>query len=139
MDDTQHTIFKAMVLGDDLPASVSPGESNTAFSDAGALEPPYDPEMLCRLMEHSNSLRQNIDAYATNIDGFGHRLEPAIDLEAENADELVAESIYLEALAEQDTEETDGEHIADPGMAEGGKSCRGHHGQGYSNEQVTHW
>jgi hypothetical protein len=41
----------------------------------------YDPEALCLLMEHANSLRQNVDAYATNIDGFGHRLEPAIDFE----------------------------------------------------------
>lgn len=32
------------------------------------------------------TLRQNFDAYAVNIDGFGHRLEPAIDFEAENAD-----------------------------------------------------
>jgi capsid portal protein len=55
--------------------------------------------MLCCLFEHSNSLRPNVDAYATNIDGFGHRLDPAIDLEAENADERVAESLYLEALA----------------------------------------
>jgi hypothetical protein len=58
--------------------------------------------MLCRLFEHSNSLRPNIDAYATNIDGFGHRLDPAIDLEAGNADERVAESLYLEALAADD-------------------------------------
>ena len=35
-----------MVLGDDLPAGISAGESNAAFSEAGALEPPYDQEML---------------------------------------------------------------------------------------------
>jgi len=52
------------------------------------------------LFEHSNALRQNVDAYGTNIDGFGHRLEPAIDFDADDADRRVAECIYLERLAE---------------------------------------
>lgn len=99
MDETNQAIFKALVLEAEIPASLPGGELDTAFAEAGALTPPYDPETLCRLFEHSNSLRPNVDAYATNIDGFGHRLEPAIDLEAENADERVAESLYLEALA----------------------------------------
>ena len=47
--------------------------------------PPYDPEAMCLLVEHSNSLRQNVDAYATNIDGFGFRFDPVIDFEAEDA------------------------------------------------------
>ena len=85
------------------PASRPGGEDlSAAFTAAGALEPPYDPEALCLLMEHSNSLRQNVDAYATNIDGFGHRLEPAIDFDAEDADRQVADCIYLERVAARD-------------------------------------
>ncbi len=103
-DERLKTILKAVVVGDEQePASLPGGEeTTTAFAEAGALEPPYDPETLCSLMEHSNSLRQNIDAYAVNIDGFGHRFEPAIDFDEEDADIRVAECIYLERLAEQE-------------------------------------
>jgi PBSX family phage portal protein len=105
MDEERQAIFKALVLGAEIPASVPGGETDTSFAELGALVPPHDPEMLCRLFEHSNSLRPNVDAYATNIDGFGHRLDPAIDLEAENADERVAESLYLETLAAEEDKE----------------------------------
>ncbi len=99
------TILKAVVVEAkaQAPASRPGGEDFSAvFSAAGALEPPYDPETLCMLFEHSNALRQNADAYATNIDGFGHRLEPAIDFDAEDADQQVAETIYLERVAQRD-------------------------------------
>ena len=55
-----------------------------AFSEA-VVDPPYDLETLCLLLEHSNALRPNVDAYATNIDGFGHKLQAAIDFDAEDA------------------------------------------------------
>ena len=99
------TILKAVVVGAKTqdPASRPGGEDlSAAFVSAGALEPPYDPEALCLLTEHSNSLRQNVDAYATNIDGFGHRFEPAIDFDADDADGRIADSIYLERLAARD-------------------------------------
>jgi len=96
------TILKAVVVSAKTqdPASRPGGEDlAAAFAGAGALEPPYDPEALCLLMEHSNSLRQNVDAYATNIDGFGHRLEPAIDFDADDVDDRIADGIYIERLA----------------------------------------
>ena len=84
--------------GEDPVSRPGGEERDTAFSSAGALAPPYDPEALCLLVEHSNSLRQNVDAYSTNIDGFGHRLEPAIDLDADDADREIAEAIFLEQV-----------------------------------------
>ena len=75
-EERLQTILKAVVVSAKTqdPASRPGGEDLAqAFASAGALDPPYDPEALCLLMEHSNSLRQNVDAYATNIDGFGHR------------------------------------------------------------------
>ncbi len=107
VDDTQLAalpVLKALVLGAGTPdqASRPGGEVGAVFASLGALEPPYDPEALCLLFEHSNSLRQNVDAYATNIDGFGHRLEPAIDFDADDADRRVGECIYLERLAARD-------------------------------------
>jgi PBSX family phage portal protein len=104
-DESLQTILKAVVVGarSQDPASRPGGEDlSTAFTSAGALEPPYDPEALCLLMEHSNSLRQNVDAYATNIDGFGHRMDPAIDFESEDADSRVEDCIYLERAAAQE-------------------------------------
>ncbi|MBN1632142.1 MAG: phage portal protein, partial [Thermoleophilia bacterium] len=104
-EDRLQAILKAVVVGaeDSVPASVPGGEETlTQFTEAGAIEPPYDPLALCLLTEHSNSLRQNVDAYAVNIDGFGHRLEPAIDFEDEGANEQVAECIYLERVAARD-------------------------------------
>jgi PBSX family phage portal protein len=105
VDERVHTLLKAIVLGARVPdpASTSGGEGVGAlFGISGALEPPYDPEALCLLLEHSNSLRQNVDAYSTNIDGFGHRLDPAIDFDADDADRRIAECIYLERLAARD-------------------------------------
>ena len=71
-------------------------ESERVFLGMGAIAPPYDPETLCALLENSNSLRQNIDAYVTNIDAFGHRFEPVIDLDASDADQRVANAIHIE-------------------------------------------
>jgi PBSX family phage portal protein len=110
-------ILKAVVVGADEqgPASLPGGEETIAqFADAGGIEPPYDPLALCLLTEHSNSLRQNVDAYAVNIDGFGHRLEPAIDFEDEDADERVAECIYLERTAARERGELTEDVPLDP-------------------------
>src|SRR5512133_2846435 len=105
-EQSVQTLLKAVVIGSRVqdPASRPGGEddTSTAFSAAGALLPPYDPEALCLLVEHSNSLRQNVDAYATNIDGFGFRFEPAIELDAEDARQRVADSLVLERTAARD-------------------------------------
>ena len=100
-DHRVQTLLKAVVVGARVsdPASRPAGEEAGAFASAGALLPPYDPEALCLLVEHSNSLRQNVDSYATNIDGFGYRFEPVIDFEAEDARQKVADALMLERLA----------------------------------------
>ncbi len=110
-------IIKAWVAGDRLKdsATLPAGEPTwAAFTAAGALEPPYDPGSLCLLVEHSNALRQNVDAYATNIDGFGHRLEPAIDFTAEDASEKVAQCMFLERLAAQERGELAADAVLEP-------------------------
>lgn len=55
-------ILEAVVVGRDVAdaASREASESETLFQSAGALVPPYDPEALCLLVEHSNALRQNL-------------------------------------------------------------------------------
>jgi PBSX family phage portal protein len=48
------------------------------------------------MFERSHALRPNVDAYKTNIEGFGHRLVETIDLDAPDVDEKVRDSIRLE-------------------------------------------
>ncbi|MHB1845768.1 MAG: phage portal protein [Deltaproteobacteria bacterium] len=102
-------ILKAHVLGamPDSNARSSVDENERLFVEAGAIVPPYDPEALCLLLENSNSLRQNIDAYVTNIDAFGHRFEPVIDLDADDANQRIANAIYVERLAAKEAERDD--------------------------------
>ena len=105
LNQSRQAVLKAMVVGTRTQSSASlQGDeaARAAFTSAGVLEPPYDAEALCVLCEHSNSLRQNVDAYATNIDGFGHRFEPAIDLNAPDARQQVEDSLYLEQIAAED-------------------------------------
>jgi PBSX family phage portal protein len=78
----------------------SADDVHTLFTVAGALFPPYDPEVLSSLMEHSNSLRPNVDAYKTNIDGFGYRLDPVFDTNDPKMSEKLADAMYLDRLAE---------------------------------------
>lgn len=72
------------------------------FLNYGAIVPPYDPRQLSSMFEKSTALRPNVDAYKTNIEGFGHRLEPTIDLDAEDADDKIADAILLTKIADDD-------------------------------------
>jgi PBSX family phage portal protein len=96
--EDREAIIKAFIAGEDSGSRArGAGETDGAtFLEAGALEPPYDPEQLALLVEHSNSLRQNLDAYSVNIDGFGHRYDPAIDLDAEDANDKIRDALLVE-------------------------------------------
>lgn len=81
------------------------------FGNAGAIEPPYPPAVLGRMVEESNILPQCIRSYVTNCDLYGHRFVPIIDLTKENANEKISDAIYLERLyAAAETQET----VAEP-------------------------
>lgn len=97
--DERGVALKAYEVGPNGDVAVSnavqtPDDSVRLFNRAGAIEPPYPASVLAMLLEHSNSLRQNIDAYCTNIDGFGHRFEPVIDFDATDADQRIAMMIW---------------------------------------------
>jgi len=89
------TVLKATVVGDKpgsdawSRAMAETDENNLPFQTAGALDPPYDFNSLCFLLEHSSALKQCVEAYATNIDGFGHHWEPTINLDGEEAKQQV--------------------------------------------------
>lgn len=98
----RHAMAKAIVVGGEIRDTAASNvmravdESERRFGGAGAIEPPYNPVTLAGLLEHSNALRQNVDAYATNIDGFGHRFEPVIDMAAPDAEQRIAQAMFLE-------------------------------------------
>lgn len=97
-------IIKARVYGPEGagPSNIAslPEEMNGAFTAAGALVPPYDPGTLALLFENSAALRPNIDALVTNIESFGFRLEPTVNLEASDVRHRIADSLTLEKIAD---------------------------------------
>lgn len=109
LEINRQPVMKALVIGDDTtPSNVQQPDNKVdrAFNEAGALIPPHDPTTLCMLLEHSNALRQNIDAYQNNIDGFGHRFEPVMDPETEDGQERIANAMYIDAVNEGGDPET---------------------------------
>ncbi len=78
--------------------AASPDQADELFRNAQAIEPPYDPLALCELYEDSSTLRPNVDAYATNIDGHGHHFKPLIDVKGADAFDKVYDAIYLDRL-----------------------------------------
>lgn len=56
----------------------------------------YNMVTLLNWNEKSNALRQNVDAYATNIDGHGIAYEPEVDLEADDTEDRIRAIIQLE-------------------------------------------
>lgn len=75
-------------------AESAPDEQDKVWVGVGIIPPPYEPYTLLHLFEHSSALRQCVDSYATNIDAFGHRFEPVVDLDASDVDERVRGYIY---------------------------------------------
>lgn len=115
VERNREVLSKAFTVGSEpsgIPLQSSqqqPEDRESVFNKSGAIEPPHDPETLAGLFEISNSLRPNVDAYAVNIDAFGHRLEAAIDLDAEDANEKIADSIIMERLAKEGFDITEAE------------------------------
>lgn len=110
LDESRIALLKATVYGRESPIpapSSQQQEQERAFESLGALEPPFNPRMLTMLMENSSALRQCVDAYATNIEAFGHRFVPVIDLDADDARDRVAATLTDEGeIAEPPDDET---------------------------------
>ena len=105
-------LVKAQILGADRAGAERIADSNAmpwadidqreqAFAGMGVVTPPYDPETLAILFENSSALRPNVDAYVTNIDAFGHRFEPVVDLDADDADRRIANALLIERASAQ--------------------------------------
>ncbi len=83
----------------------TPEEQMQLFTKSSAIAYPLgDPAYIVFLYEHSSALRQCIDAYMVNIHGFGDRLEPVVDLTAEDADEQIRDLLWLRRCTDDDDE-----------------------------------
>ncbi len=99
-------VMKAYEIGPKGDVAISnavqtPDDSIRLFNRAGAIEPPYPPAVLSMLLEHSNSLRQNVDGYAVNIDGFGHHFDPVIDFDHADANQRIAFMIWEDRVEKE--------------------------------------
>ena len=93
----QADIVKDLAVGDPEQTNVKGVDDETIFAEAGSIPVPYDPVRLLEEFENSNILRQCVDSYAQNIDGWGHHFEPVFDLHAEDIDEKIATAILVDA------------------------------------------
>lgn len=77
-------------------------DDNEAFGRSGIADdviiPPFDFVTLCHLLENSSALRQNIDAMATNVHGFGHRFEPVLDFSAPEIDQEISDILLQQNI-----------------------------------------
>lgn len=109
--ENREMVVKAFALGGRDGGSIDQSSAKQEtkvegmFIGTGAIEPPYDPEVLAGMFEMSNSLRPNIDSYAVNIESFGHRYDAVINYNDENtADEMVFDALLAEAVWESENE-----------------------------------
>lgn len=91
VESSRREILKASTFSGRRASQSMPhaDEAEKYFVGCGAIEPPYNPSTLLTLLEHSNALRQCVDAYVTNIDAMGHRFEAVIDLDGADVDERI--------------------------------------------------
>lgn len=102
-DRDRSVVAKAFVIGTDpekarQESNAIVEQENAVFQAARVLEPPYSVRTLNEIFESSALLRPNIDAYVQNIEGNGYHLEPVLDLDGDDATEIVANCIRLERL-----------------------------------------
>lgn len=127
----RQALVKALVIagrfGDEETAQASMNAQDDEWQGVGAVNPILDPESLMSLYEISDSLRQNIDAYATNIEGNGHVLFPKIDLTKDDAFDKVKNAMdaanYADAVDAAISElriksEDDGDDVTDAQLQE---------------------
>lgn len=98
-------VSKELTATDPQPSNVElQVDESAVFSRAAAIEPPYDPERLLIEFENSNALRQNVDAYSQNVDGFGYRFEPTLDLDADDVDSVISNALVIDKFEQSQRE-----------------------------------
>jgi PBSX family phage portal protein len=105
IDSSRMQLVKAHFIDAERPPTQTRedlDEVEQRFGLEGAIEPPYKPEVLTTLLEHSNSLRQSVDSYVTNIEAFGHHFEAQVDLRSDDAAQQVATIMWAARMHDLD-------------------------------------
>lgn len=98
-------VLKALILGPVVKENLTTGESKELppddllaglTNDGRVIAPPFDKLVLAMLPEQSTELGQVIDAMKINIDGFGHRLESRVRVDAEDIPEALKSAVMAE-------------------------------------------
>lgn len=71
------------------------------------IHPPYDFRTLALLFENSNSLRQNVDAMAFNVDGSGWTFEPVMDFNSEDTNNKIQDFLFSKKVSESEISSKD--------------------------------
>ena len=100
----KQALVKALVItgrsSDEAAALQAINSQEDEWGTAGAVDPILPPESLMSLYEISDTLRQNIDAYVTNIEGNGHILTAKIDVDTPRAFEQVKDAMDAAAWSD---------------------------------------
>lgn len=96
---------KSLVLGGPQGEGVvpririeSPDEDSERRTRAGAIPPPYDPIEIAVRVSESTALKPANRTMQNNVHSHGHRFEPVINLDADDAKGIVKRAITLERM-----------------------------------------
>lgn len=100
-----NVVAKALILGGPQGEGIvprlrieAPDEDAERRTRAGAIMPPYEPGDLAMRVAESTALKPAIAALQNNVHSHGHRFEPVLNLDADDARDVVKRAITLERL-----------------------------------------
>jgi len=119
--DIREVLAKAAVMTgrsvDESQAIGALDRRREVYGDAGAVEPPYDPESLLNYIELTPHVAPNIAAYQTNIEGYGFQAVVCEswmeDLDSEEATEAIRNALQIERWVEEEEAALDAAEKAD--------------------------
>jgi len=87
-------------------AITSLNKRRDAYGNAGAVEPPYDPESLLNYIELTPHVLPNIASYQTNIEGYGYQAVPVVpwldDLDSKEARDAIRSALQIEQWIDEE-------------------------------------
>lgn len=69
-------------------------QARRVWEQSGAIKPPFEKDLLCRIARTSGVVQECIRTYCTVIEGYGHTFKPVLDLDSDEAYEQVKWSIW---------------------------------------------
>lgn len=99
-------LVKAHVVGGDVPDPAASGSATEVATQGPLADEVLTPhrlslKRLIELWEMSASLGPVIAAYVTNCDSFGHRFEPAINLDAPDVRDRIADALLAKRVVQE--------------------------------------